>query len=54
MQAQEGRGREKERKREKNPSRLHATIVEPEAGLKLTNCKMMTRAKIKRVGCLTK
>ena len=34
-------GPERERERE-NPKRLHDVSTEPEAGLKLTNCEMMT------------
>ena len=33
---------ERQREREKIPSRLHATSAEPNVGLKLTNCQIMT------------
>ena len=33
-----GRGRERER----IPSRVHAVCTEPDAGLELTNCEIMT------------
>ena len=39
--------RERERERERIPSRLHVTSAEPEAGLELTNCEIMTRVEIK-------
>ena len=39
--------RQRERERERIPSRLHAASAEPDPGLKLTNCEMMTRAEIK-------
>ena len=35
-----GRGREREK--ERIPSRLQAVSAEPDAGLKLTNCEIMT------------
>ena len=34
--------REEWRERERIPSRLHAVSVEPDVGLKLTNCETMT------------
>ena len=41
-----GRGREKgrqrERERERIPARLCAVCTEPDTGLKLTNCKIVT------------
>ena len=40
-------GRGSERRREKIPSRLSTDSVEPNAGLNLMNCKIMTLAKIK-------
>ena len=36
-----------ERGRERIPSRLHTFSAEPDAGLKLTNHEIMTRAEIK-------
>ena len=36
------RERERERERERIPSRLHTVSAEPEAGLKLMNCEIMT------------
>ena len=33
---------EKGRRRERVPSRLHTVSVEPDMGLKLTNCEIMT------------
>ena len=41
----QGRGRERGRKR--IPSRLHTISAEPNVGLDLMNCEIMTRAKIK-------
>ena len=38
---------EGQRERERNPSRLHAVSVEPDAGLHLTNHEIATRAEIK-------
>ena len=38
---------EKDRERERIPSRLHAVSTEPDAGLEPTNHKIMTRAEIK-------
>ena len=35
-------GRGRERGRERIPSRLHAVSAEPDAGLELTNCEIMT------------
>ena len=32
---------------ERTPSRLHTVSTEPDAGLNLTNCEIMTRAEIK-------
>ena len=37
---------EKGRRRERVPSRLHTVSVEPDMGLKLTNCEITTSAKI--------
>ena len=37
---EQGRGRERGRAR--IPSRLHAVSAEPNVGLELTNCKIMT------------
>ena len=34
--------RERERERERNPSKVHSVSTEPDAGLKLTNCEIMT------------
>ena len=34
--------RERERERERTPSRLHVVSAEPNMGLKLTNCEVMT------------
>ena len=34
--------RERERGRERIPSRLYTVSVEPDAGLELTNCEIMT------------
>ena len=36
------REKERERERERIPSRLHAISAEPDAGLRLTNCEIMT------------
>ena len=41
------RAGEEQRERERIPSRLHAVSAEPDAGLRLTNCEVMTRAKMK-------
>ena len=41
----QGRGRKRGRKR--IPSRLHTVSTEPDMGLKLTNCEIMTWAEIK-------
>ena len=38
---------QRERKRDRIPSRLCSFSVEPDVGLELTNLKIMTRAKIK-------
>ena len=38
----QGRGRERERKRERVPSRICDVRVEPDAGLQLTNCEIVT------------
>ena len=38
----EKRCKGRERGREKSPSRLHAIRAEPNAGLDLTNCQIMT------------
>ena len=43
----QGRERERERERERLLSRLHAISAEPDEGIKLTNCKITTWAKIK-------
>ena len=37
-----GAERERERKRERIPSRLHAVSAEPNTGLELTNWEIMT------------
>ena len=37
-----GAGRQREREREKIPTRLHTIGAEPDAGLKPTNCEIMT------------
>ena len=37
-----GRERERERKKERIPSRLRTVSVEPDVGLELTNCEIMT------------
>ena len=37
-----GTERERERERERVPSRLHAVSTEPDTGLELTNCEIMT------------
>ena len=37
----------RERGRGRLPSRLHAISTEPNTGLELTNCKIMTRVEIK-------
>ena len=43
MQVRKGqREREKEGERERIPSRLHTTSAEPDAGLQLTNCEILT------------
>ena len=39
-------GRDRER-RDRIPGRLCTVSVEPDMGLELTNCEIMTRAKIK-------
>ena len=39
---EEGREGEREKQAERSPSRLCATSTEPDAGLKLTKCKIMT------------
>ena len=44
------REEQRERERERIPSRLHTVSTEPNAGLELTNREIMTWAK---VGCLT-
>ena len=36
------RERERERERERIPSRLHTVSTEPDVGLGLTNCEIMT------------
>ena len=41
------RGAERERERERIPSRLCAASTEPDVGLELTNREPMTQAKIK-------
>ena len=41
------RGRGRERRRERIPSRLHAVNTQPNTGLSLINCEIMTWAKIK-------
>ena len=41
-----GKGRDRE-EREGISSRLHTVSMEPDAGLKLTNCEVVTWAKIK-------
>lgn len=46
--SESGRGREKARERE-NPKEFHAVCTKPNAGLHLSNCEIMTRAKKKRV-----
>ena len=40
-------GRGRERRRERIPSKLHAVGTEPDAGLNLTNCEIMTSAESK-------
>ena len=40
-------GAERERGRERIPSRFQAVSAKPDAGFKLTNHEIMTRAKIK-------
>ena len=40
------RGKGRERRRERISSRLCIIITEPDAGLELTNCKIMTGAQI--------
>ena len=35
-------GRSRERRRERIPRRPHTISAEPDAGLKLTNCELMT------------
>ena len=39
---EQGRGREKGRGRERIPSRLCIVSAEPDAGLELTNCEIVT------------
>ena len=39
-ESKQGKGRE--RGRERIPSRLHAVSTEPDAGLKLMNCEIIT------------
>ena len=46
-QCEQRRG-QRERERERIPSRLQAVNTEPDAGLKPTNPKIMTRVEIKR------
>ena len=41
-------GIEKEKEREKTPSRFHTVSVEPDVGLELMNHEIVTRAKTKR------
>ena len=36
------RQRGRERGKERTPSRFHAVITEPDVGLNLTNCEIMT------------
>ena len=43
---QAGEG-ERERRRDRIPGRLHTVSMDPDVGLKLTNCEIMTRAEIK-------
>ena len=40
-----GREEERERERERIPSRLHTVSTEPNAGLELTNCRIMAEPK---------
>ena len=40
-------GRDRERGRERMPSRFHAISTEPDVGLELTNWEIMTGAEIK-------
>ena len=40
-------GAQRERGRERIPSRLQAVSTEPDVGLEPTNCEIMTRAEIK-------
>ena len=40
---------QREREREKIPSRLRAVSTEPDAGLKLTKCEIMTWAEVGRL-----
>ena len=37
-----GRGRERGRHRSEAGSRLHAVSIEPDVGLKIVNCEIMT------------
>ena len=43
------RGSGRERGRERIPGRLHTVSTEPDTGLKLTNCEIMTGAKVGRL-----
>ena len=36
------KGAEREREKERIPSRLHTTSTEPDVGLKLTDCEIVT------------
>ena len=38
---------QRERERDRIPSRLHAVSEEPDLGLELMNCKIMTQAQMK-------
>ena len=40
-------GRDREKERQRIPSRLHSASAEPDAGLKLTNHEIMARAETK-------
>ena len=47
MGASRERGKEGERERGRIPNRLYTVKTEPDTGLELTNCEIMTWAKIK-------
>ena len=40
-------GRDREKERERIPTSLHAVSAEPDMGLDLTNCEIMTGTEIK-------